>query len=403
MGNEGANTFVVAGIVALIVASGIGRIAASIGFPIPNQARRLGCVDGLRGYLALFVMVYHFALWSLSTRNGEPWQRPESGLLDSLGPGSVNLFFMVTGFVFYPQILVGFKDTSWNAVYISRVFRILPLVAVSIILIAVTILIRLDFSPASSWSTTAFAALAWLTSWDQPPLFGYADSASLNAGVFWSLRYEWLFYIVVLPIAAMAMDFVRRIGALTATVPVIILIMGLIIPKIYGVPTLFNYLPMFACGMLGYEIAQTRLRTYLASSTFSAPLLIIFVIGLFAGHTYGPLRFLCHAIFFVGVACGNSIFGILKNRGALVLGEGSYAIYLLHGYVLNLLFVSATGIAVAGPITASILLLPAVAIAVCLFALASFKFIELPMILLGKRLIQRTTRRVHIAMQLTPK
>ena len=384
---------IAAGLLGIIAATMIGWVVARAGFPLPDGARRMGCVDGLRGYLALLVMVYHFVLWSFSARFGHPWQRPESGLLDSLGPGSVNLFFMVTGFVFYPRILAGLKRTEWRGVYISRIFRILPLVVVSLFVIGFTILVRLDFHPRAPWTETSLAALKWLTSWSQPALFGYDESASLNASVLWSLGYEWLFYFLVLPVAAAVMDGIKRIGLPTIVVPILIALVGLAVPKLMSGPGLFNYLPMFACGMLAFEVARSRLSPILAAPWASVPLALLYVAGLLAGHAHGPIRLICHAAFFTGVACGNSLFSLFRSRGALALGEASYAIYLLHGYVLNVLFVDANGLAVAGPPSAMIALLPMVAISVSLIALASFRYIELPMIALGKRVAGRTVGR----------
>jgi peptidoglycan/LPS O-acetylase OafA/YrhL len=38
------------------------------------------------------------------------------------------------------------------------------------------------------------------------------------------------------------------------------------------------------------------------------------------------------------VAYGNSLFGLLKLKSSILLGEISYSIYLLHGIVLYVLF-----------------------------------------------------------------
>jgi peptidoglycan/LPS O-acetylase OafA/YrhL len=73
----------------------------------------------------------------------------------------------------------------------------------------------------------------------------------------------------------------------------------------------------------------------------------------------------------------------------LAIGEASYAIYLLHGYVLNLLFVDARALAVAGSPVFMIGLLSVVAGIVTVVALASFRYIEQPMIALGKRVSRR--------------
>lgn len=116
---------------ALVGATLVAGIASSLGFPLPPSHRRMGCADGLRGYLALFVMAHHFIIWFRVARTGEPWAEPTVAAFNSFGTGGVALFFMTTGLVFYPRVLTGFRKTAWFAVLTTRTFRIVPLVAVS--------------------------------------------------------------------------------------------------------------------------------------------------------------------------------------------------------------------------------------------------------------------------------
>lgn len=46
--------------------------------------------------------------------------------------------------------------------------------------------------------------------------------------------------------------------------------------------------------------------------------------------------------FFLCVAAGNRFGGLFKNRGALVIGECSYGIYLIHGTLLDIVFIDFT-------------------------------------------------------------
>lgn len=78
------------------------------------------------------------------------------------------------------------------------VFRIVPLVATSVAVITFLIFLRTSARPGLGY----FAAAAqWVTSWGEPPLLGYPNSGRMNAFVLWSLWYEWLFYLVVLPVS----------------------------------------------------------------------------------------------------------------------------------------------------------------------------------------------------------
>lgn len=49
---------------AFFLAAGVGWLAERTrAIRVPDAATRIGCIDGLRGYLALSVMVHHFAVW----------------------------------------------------------------------------------------------------------------------------------------------------------------------------------------------------------------------------------------------------------------------------------------------------------------------------------------------------
>ncbi|GGB43865.1 acyltransferase [Sphingomonas metalli] len=353
------------------------------GFPIPNAQSRIGCVDGLRGYLALSVLIYHFILWIEVTRLGGEWSRPRLTFLDSLGPGAVNLFFMTTGFVFYPRILQGITGVNWTVVYISRLFRIVPLVAMSIILISLVVLIRLNFQVRAPWSETLANMGRWIVCWDEPALFGYAESASLNAGVLWSLWYEWLFYIFVLPLCAAAMT-LRPTFAPTWTVPLGMITLALLLRPL-SLFTLISYLPMFGVGMIAYEVAaRPALAQRLRGSSASLVAMTCLVLG--AVVFGGSLRLACHALFFVCVACGNSLWKLLQTSSARALGELSYGVYLMHGLVLSILFVDVAAYLSAIPAAMMlIVVLPAAVALAILLTLATFLMIERPFIALGKR------------------
>ncbi len=150
----------------VFVSASVQPFFAGPGFRCPRAAE-FGCVDGLARVLALLVLLYHFVLYLEVTRLGGVWSRPSLGFVDALGPGSVNLFFMTTGFLFYPRILRGLGSVGWLTLYLSRVFRIIPLVVFTVFASALLTLIRLDFHPHAI-GETAIAALRWIACWDQP-------------------------------------------------------------------------------------------------------------------------------------------------------------------------------------------------------------------------------------------
>ena len=58
---------------------------------------RFATINGLRGYLALFVMLHHACMWFVLVQTGK-WDVPRPNLYGPLGQASVLMFFMITSF-----------------------------------------------------------------------------------------------------------------------------------------------------------------------------------------------------------------------------------------------------------------------------------------------------------------
>jgi len=83
---------------------------------------------------------------------------------------------------------------------------------------------------------------------------------------------------------------------------------------------------------------------------------------------------------FLPIACGNPVFGILTNRAALLLGEASYGIYLLHGLLLSLTFELIVGTSVARMLSPAQhwALVAGVGVVLVLVTCVTFRLIERP-------------------------
>ena len=296
---------------------------------------------------------------------------------------------MTTGLVFYPRVLAGFRSCTWVAIYLGRVFRILPLIAVSVVVVCVIITSRTGRSFDRGFPS---AILMWITSWGEPPIFGYRDSARLNAYVLWSLWYEWLFYLFVLPACALGRDLTRH-WLPSWIVPGRAAVRR---PRLEGLTLeskMPTFLPLFAIGMLADECRRREGIARLLRTPAAAGLATVALgIGMLAApDPYGSVLPL-FGFFFTCVACGNDLAGLLRTRGALVLGECSYGIYLLHGIVLSLLFVDLgawTGRLAAAEAP---LLLPVVAIVAALVTPLTYLLVERPAIEVGRTLARCWTR-----------
>lgn len=314
--------FAIAVFLSALIVVLLGGVIAKAGFPLPGGDRRLGSVDGLRGWLALAVAAHHFYIWVQIERFGGVWEAPRLNAINQLGAGAVGLFFMTTGLVFYPRILAGWRHTSWFTVYITRAFRILPLVIVSFLVITCIIYDRIGGSLNREYLKSA---ILWVSSWSEPALFGYEHSGWANAFVLWSLKYEWLFYIAILPACSYAMDVIKSRNIPTWVVPIGFFALSLlarVLSEASGIDVVgFRLLPLFAVGMLAYEI-QTReyMLTILQSSTISILSLLGLLIAISTSATPYGLSMPGFALFFTSVSCGNSMFGLLNTKYARAIG-----------------------------------------------------------------------------------
>jgi peptidoglycan/LPS O-acetylase OafA/YrhL len=386
-------------LVATLIGEGIN--AAGVSFPDPN--RRMGHVDGLRGYLALSVMMHHFIIWLQVTRLGGDWTAPTIKFFNSMGAGGVALFFMVTGLVFYPRILGGLTSTDWKAVYISRIFRIYPLLIVSLVLIAAIIVFRVGFPSANIWSSQLSVIVAWLGCWGEPPIFGYSDSGRINAYVLWTLWYELVFYVAALPILALLRQVTRRLLP-SWWIPIGVCIFSLIAREFLPALSIFQFLPLFALGMLAFELrSRPRIATYLASRLASVVAVVLLALSaVFTAWPYYLPQLLAYGLFFVCVGCGNDFWGLLSTRGARILGECSFPIYLLHGLLLDILFVDVIPRFEVGSILLIICAMPLIAACIVLMSGALHLFVERPSIRFGKILSGVTIRQDQPAAEVAP-
>jgi peptidoglycan/LPS O-acetylase OafA/YrhL len=158
---------------------------------------------------------------------------------------------------------------------------------------------------------------------------------------------------------------------------------------------LMVYLPLFAIGMLAFESQRDGSVRALFRRKWVAPMAILsLVVGMLSAPTpYSVLQLPFYGFFFVAVACGNDLFGALRTKGSLLLGESSYGIYLLHGIVLNVLFVEGASITSAMTTNELPALIPIVALAVACISAITYAVIERPAMRAGALLSRHTKER----------
>ena len=351
----------------------------------PGRNERYCAIDGLRGFLALGVFVFHLVVTHAFIETGI-WNVPSSRFYALLGPVGVSLFFMITGFLFWGKMLRASGRPDWRELYVGRLFRIGPMYLFVVLAMLYIVFARTGFQLHEPGQVVAGSVLQWLALGvinTQPDVNGYQASHVL-AGVTWTICYEWAFYASLLATAYFARGKAHLLflfGALAACLA----------GKVFLHVDALGYAVLFLSGMMVASLLHENIRLRIsrnAASTIAAACLVLLFATARSG--YGTFAALLMAVFFYLVASGTSVFGLLTTTPAQRLGNISYSLYLMQGLVLTVVFAIAPirTFAMASP--QNYWAIGVICMCV-LFLGASFgyAFIERPGIAFGKRLVRR--------------
>lgn len=146
-------------------------------------------IDGLRGFLVLHVVVFHFKGWIPPLGNSDNWLQ----IFLNNGVHSPFYFFVISGFLIVNSYKHGIseKSATWKSFYAKRFFRIFPVLWVTILL---SLLLKV-FPYSSEVIKNAFL-VSFLTPYllEKIPVF-----------VSWSIFVEMTYYLVT-PLIAKRMS-----------------------------------------------------------------------------------------------------------------------------------------------------------------------------------------------------
>jgi len=344
-------------------------------------------IDGLRGFLAMSVFICHTAIWYQYLSKGV-WQVTPSNLYNQFGQTGVDLFFMITSFLFISKLLnAKTSPFDWHVFFINRVYRIFPMYLASFALIVLIVLF------ISGWRINVGepAFIASLADWifftirNAPAINGISFTNNINAGVTWSLRYEWLFYFC-LPLLSLLI--------MKTKPPLVYCLLGLcFLWFFYHTGVVVNYYlycflgGAFAAFFIKYvPVAQKPVERYGAAVI----ILCLFFIGQFWSANSIRCIVLITVVFTL-IASGNALFGVLKNPAIKLLGEICYSTYLLHGILLFCLFYGGLGIEASKKLSSLhyCLLIFALTPLLVILSYWAYHFIEKPFINSGKRVANK--------------
>lgn len=309
--------------------------------PSPIQSLQLPALTALRGVAAMWVVLYHYSAQCFP--NLDPAQYTH---LFHKGYLAVDLFFMLSGFVMTHVYHRAFSDTVtpqhyWKFIF-ARIARVYPLHILVLLLFVVTAVgfhlaagasPNLDAIPLrGSELVTAFVANVFMLqgldagqlSWNYPA---------------WSISVEFVAYLLF-PFALAAiwrLSGRAKVGVALSVLAALVILASLSkgnFDQWDGPITLARCLPEFILGTLLYW----AFRAAPADPWFardSAALLVVVAIVVCL-HADGPdLLIISLFAAFIPIAVLNTgAFAKLARAPALIwLGDISYSLYLLHGFL----------------------------------------------------------------------
>ncbi len=321
-------------LVVVLTAAGIARCNKFYRRELTKVGSRELALDGLRGMAALMVATHHAAL-SLTWLATGTFREAGTPVLQLFGPAGVTLFFMLTGFLFWGKVRArGGKTNAWK-LWRGRLYRIAPLYLFSLLIVLLVAAVETGghWLVLENWKPLlrllALGALGWHN-------IGPVNLGDYNAGVVWTLWYEWAFYMCLPFIAWLAPG--RKIFGVAMFFylltfaclwrhlnlqPGLFFLLGMLCPALLEDQSLRSQLqkPAIAC----LAILATLSLCWLCYDYLLAPVPSASVAGAFF-----PL--------FIVAAAGNSFFGFLTHPAIRCLGAISFSLYLLHGIVFRLEF-----------------------------------------------------------------
>jgi peptidoglycan/LPS O-acetylase OafA/YrhL len=352
---------------------------SSLGHAEFRAMRRFPALDGLRAVAAVMVVFFHYA--------GPNW----TWLVGWLG---VNIFFALSGFLITTLLLReeqrGGRVSIANF-YIRRAFRILPVYFMVLAIVVAITYLRGEYR--SSGLPMLMPHYLTFTNEFIPPGMIYGQS--------WTLGIEQKFYLVwpLLAFGLGALMFgVRRLGLTLAMLTLIVVLSSV------GVPVVSYSLILSGCLLAvvmhsARGFAVLRPLTHPLVGPVAVALLLVAqsnfpdLVGYFGQEIWASV---CYAaavcMLLVSLMGRGPVTWLLSLRPMVFIGERSYSLYLVQGVAGLVVAASIPVFAVHRTITAIV-----VTIVSLLMADLLYRWLELPMINVGKWLIAHRGRSARTA------
>lgn len=290
---------------------------------------RYGNLDGVRALCALAVVLTHAkAFYNLNTGKGFFLAGGIDAHLSLWASFGVNLFFQITGFLFWDKVLSQSGALDIRRHLSSRIRRLVPLYIFFGLAALAAAMARHGVSPPPGTGDLVRAAAGTFS-------FGVVEATSFGGdfhfktttGITWTLAYEWCFYLA-LPLLALM---VRRRMLVIAAIG-------------YGLyqlafPTKW-LIANFVAGMLVAWLVRNQALRTVSEKTWAMALPILALAALAAMLVY-------HVPVIETVALAGLLYfavntshldPLLQQPGLAFIGRISYSVYLLHCTLLYQFF-----------------------------------------------------------------
>ena len=366
--------------------------------------KRLECLDGLRGLLAVYVMLSHMAPFAMLPA----WL----GSAASHGGAAVDLFFILSGMV----ILRSLDGLSYRAAPFlrARALRIFPVFLVVFALAVAVQPLEAGFARMPWIDAASPARDIWSGGWPSAWLVGIAAHLTMTHGLFpdavvpdlwvsflgaaWSLSTEWQFYVLVILAACPHREWRLAWGLLM--LGILAWAWASLAPESWRFSRAFlpNKAHFFALGIASAAVLRDGPPNQERFTRFCAVLTAVLAICLSGGvgKLAAPLIWaLCLAAQTRATPLLSPLSALLRARPLLWLGAISYCLYLVNEPIQKLLGVALARLAAGDPMFFTALWLPLAALLPLAAAWWLHHAIEQPALRWGKRQRSRAPQNVH--------
>ncbi len=282
---------------------------------------RFETLDGLRGILALNVFFQHAVTSYFYFQTGI-WEIVNIRFYRHLGGEAVILFLIMTSFLYWSKMIAQKGEVDEGYLYRSRFLRLAPMYIFCAGLIIFSILIQSHFN--IDIKQTSKDIFSWLTvGLITTTEVNHISVLPVNAGIHWTLHFEWFFYLM-LPILAV---FLRSKKMLIMALPLVFYALS---------SDQRGYWAIFFFGIMAAHVYNKYPKVPVFEMKVTSIVPVVGVILVYFMH-YKPYSFSQYFVsmgIFLCFVYGADLFGFLKTQVAKFLGTLSYSIYLIHGIVL---------------------------------------------------------------------